>query len=319
MPSDRTLRIGTRASRLARWQADWVAAQLTERGHAVAIVEITTQGDREQRGPVTAIGGTGVFTKEVQSAVLAGEADIAVHSLKDLPTGQTAGLTLAATPPREEPVDALVGVPLDELPAAARIGTGSQRRRAQLKALRPDLQVAGIRGNVDTRLAKLDAGEFDAIVLAAAGLRRLGWGDRIAELLAPPRMLPAPGQGSLGIECRADDDAVIAALAALDDLPTRLGVTAERAFLAELHGGCSAPVAAWGRVADGALQLDGLVAELSGATVLRGERSVTLSDGSPRPDQVAAAVQLGADLAAELLARGAAAIVEAARQNLADD
>ncbi|MCA9236560.1 MAG: hydroxymethylbilane synthase [Planctomycetales bacterium] len=316
MSSDRPLRIATRASRLARWQADWVAAELTARGRRVEIVEISTQGDREQRGPVTAIGGTGVFTKEVQSAVLAGEADVAVHSLKDLPTGQTAGLLLAATPRREEPVDALVATAtLAELPAGARVGTGSQRRRAQLKALRPDLLVAGIRGNVDTRLAKLDAGEFDAILLAAAGLRRLGWGERIRELLAPPRMLPAPGQGSLGIECRADDVDAQAALVELDDLPTRLGVTAERNFLAALHGGCSAPVAAWGRIEGEELRLDGLVASLDGMTVLRASRSVGVAPGTHRRAQIEAAESLGDDLAAAVLAQGAAAIVDAARSD----
>lgn len=313
MSSDRPLRIGTRASRLARWQADWVAAELAARGRRVEIVEISTHGDRDQRGPVAAIGGTGIFTKEVQAAVLAGDADVAVHSLKDLPTGQAPGLQLVATPPREQPVDALVGSRLEDLPPSARIGTGSQRRRAQLKMLRSDLQPVGIRGNVDTRLAKLDAGEFDAIVLAAAGLRRLGWGERIAELLAPPRMLPAPGQGALGIECRADDADAAAALATLDDLPTRLGVTAERAFLAELHGGCSAPVAAWGRTGKGELLLDGLVAAVDGTAVLRGETTVTIPHHESRPVQVSAAEQLGNRLAHELLDQGAAALVAAAR------
>ncbi|MBX3424992.1 MAG: hydroxymethylbilane synthase [Pirellulales bacterium] len=314
MALDRTLRIGTRASRLARWQADWVAAELTARGLRVEIVEISTQGDREQRGPVVALGGTGVFTKEIQSAVLAGVVDVAVHSLKDLPTAQAGGLALAATPPREEPVDALVGSPLVELPPGARVGTGSQRRQAQLRTLRPELQLAGIRGNVDTRLAKLDAGEYDAIVLAAAGLRRLGWGERIAELLAPPRMLPAPGQGALGIECREDDAAGRAALAPLDDLPTRLGVTAERAFLAALHGGCSAPVAAWGRVEGDLLRLDGLAADLNGVVVLRGSHDRELTPGVAPAEALAAAEQLGAELAEELIAQGAAEIIAAARQ-----
>jgi hydroxymethylbilane synthase len=306
MASKRTLRIGTRGSKLARWQSDWVAEQLRKRGVAVEIVEITTSGDIQQAGPVTSIGGTGVFTKEIQSALLAGEVDIAVHSLKDLPTQQVAGLTLAATPPRENPADALIGsagYTLDTLPPGSRVGTGSQRRRAQLLALRPDLVMLDIRGNVDTRLRKLDDGQYDAIVLAAAGLTRLGWADRITEMLAPPRVLPAPGQGSLAIECRADDGEAFAALTPLNNAPTRATVVAERTLLAVLEGGCSAPVAAWGRVADKELRLDGLVASLDGRHVLR-------ASGTSQP---ADATGLGARIANELLQKGAAAIVSAAR------
>jgi hydroxymethylbilane synthase len=306
MASDRTLRIGTRASKLARWQSDWVAEQLRMRGVAVEIVEITTSGDVQQVGPVAAISGVGVFTKEIQAALLAGDVDLAVHSLKDLPTQQAAGLTLAATPPRENPADALIGAngsTLEILPTGSRIGTGSQRRRAQLLALRPDFEMLDIRGNVDTRLRKLEEGEYDAIVLAAAGLMRLGWADRITEMLAPPRVLPAPGQGSLAIECRADDADAFSALIPLNDAPTRAAVVAERTLLAVLEGGCSAPVAAWGRIAEGELRLDGLVASLDGRQVLRASGASQLAD----------ATALGARIANELLQQGAAAIVGAAR------
>jgi hydroxymethylbilane synthase len=306
MASDRTLRIGTRASKLARWQSDWVAEQLRMRGVAVEIVEITTSGDVQQVGPVAAISGVGVFTKEIQAALLAGDVDLAVHSLKDLPTQQAAGLTLAATPPRENPADALIGAngsTLEILPTGSRIGTGSQRRRAQLLALRSDLIMLDIRGNLDTRLRKLDEGQYDAIVLAAAGLTRLGWADRITEMLAPPRVLPAPGQGSLAIECRADDADAFSALIPLNDAPTRAAVVAERTLLAVLEGGCSAPVAAWGRIAEGELRLDGLVASLDGRQVLRASGASQLAD----------ATALGARIANELLQQGAAAIVGAAR------
>lgn len=315
MPADRPLRIGTRASKLARWQSDWVAAELTRLGATVEIVEITTRGDVEQLGPVAGIGVQGVFTKEIQAAVLAGEVDLAVHSLKDLPTEQVAGLVLAATPPRETVADALVartGPSLAELPAGARVGTGSLRRRAQLLHLRPDLHVAGIRGNVDTRLRKLDEGDFDAIVLAAAGLTRLGLSARITELLEPPHMLPAPGQGSLALECRADDRETHDIVAQLNDEVTRLGIVAERAVLAALHGGCSAPIAAWGRVDGELLRVDGLVASLDGREILR---SSLIAD-IPTADAAAAlqvAEQTGLAAAAELRTLGAEAIILAAR------
>jgi hydroxymethylbilane synthase len=312
MALDRPLRIGTRGSKLARWQSDWVAARLSELGAEVEIVEIATQGDVRQ-GPIATLDIQGVFTKEIQAAVLNGQVDVAVHSLKDLPTQQVAGLALVATPEREHPADALVthaGDSLESLPQGARVGTGSLRRRAQLLHLRPDLQVLGIRGNVDTRLRKLDEGEYDAIVLAAAGLRRLGWGERIAALLEPPQMLPAPGQGSLGIECRADDADVLTFVGQLDHLPTRLGVTAERVVLAALHGGCSAPIAAWGRVDRGLLAVDGLVADVEGRTVLRASESA--DDGS----SLAIAEQLGKRVADALLRQGAAKLIETARSGV---
>lgn len=306
MSNQRTLRIGTRASQLARWQSDWTAEQLTQQGRAVEIVEIATGGDVQQSGPIAGLNQTGVFTKEIQTALLNEQIDIAVHSLKDLPTEQVAGLALAATPCRAETADALVargGHSLDSLPQGAVVGTGSLRRRAQLMALRPDLVVRGIRGNVDTRLAKLDDGQYDAICLAAAGLNRLGLGGRIDDVLAPPRMLPAPGQGALGIECRATDHATISLLNELNDAPTRQAVEAERGMLAALHGGCSAPIAAWGRIEHGRLLLDGLVADLDGLKVLRASASGPID----------AASEIASRAAEDLLKQGARQIIQAAR------
>lgn len=300
------IRIATRGSKLALWQSNWVADELRKLDAEVELVEITTSGDVQQTGPIAAVGLQGVFTKEVQAAVLASQADIAVHSLKDLPTEQVEGLTLAAVPARENVADALVSEKancLADLAPGARVGTGSQRRRAQIKHLRPDLEVAGIRGNVDTRLRKLEDGEYDAIILAAAGLRRLGWSERIAELLEPPQMLPAVGQGALGIEGRSDDPATLELLAKLDHRDTHQATSAERAMLALLHGGCSAPVGAWGRVDRGELRLDGLVADLEGTQVLKSSTS-----GSPTE-----ANSLGERVAQELLAQGADKIIAAAR------
>jgi hydroxymethylbilane synthase len=242
-----TLRIGTRASKLARWQADWVAERLRSLGHDVTVVEITTRGDADQSGPIGDIGSPGVFTKEIQRALLAGEVDVAVHSLKDLPTEVVPGLSLAAVPPRESASDVLVSrvaKSFDELPLNVRVGTGSLRRQAQLRYARPDLRVEGIRGNVDTRLRKLDQGEFDAIVLAEAGLKRLGLADRTSQALPVDVMLPGVGQGALGIECRDDDRATRNAVSALNDGPSWATVTAERTLLANLRGGCLAPIGA---------------------------------------------------------------------------
>ncbi|RIK75593.1 MAG: hydroxymethylbilane synthase [Planctomycetota bacterium] len=315
MTPGQPLRIGTRVSKLARWQSDWVAGQLQALGAAVEIVEIATQGDVQQTGPVADMGVQGLFTKEIQAALLDRRVDLAVHSFKDLPTQPIAGLALAAAPPREDSADALVAnVPstLATLPRGARVGTGSLRRRAQLLHLRPDLQIIGIRGNVDTRLRKLDDGAYDAIALAAAGLRRLGWSGRIQELLAPPRMLPAPGQGALALECRGDDQATRDLVSRLDDGATRLSVAAERAVLAALHGGCSAPIAAWGRIEKARLCLTGLVADVDGRQVLRAEAhaDVTVENISAA---MTAAVELGRQVADALLAQGAAALIQAAR------
>lgn len=300
------LRIGTRSSPLAQWQANWVAERLRQQGVASELVEIVTSGDTQQSGPVAALGLQGVFTKEIQTAILDGRVDVAVHSLKDLPTERVAGLTVAAVPPRAVASDALVthvAGTLEALPEGARVGTGSLRRQAQLKYLRPDLVITGIRGNVETRLSKLDAGEVDAVLLAAAGLQRLGLESRIAELLEPPRMLPAVGQGALGIECHEENVSVCELLSELDDFSSRQATSAERSMLAQLHGGCSAPVGAWGRVQKGRLFLDGLVANLAGTQVLRASGSGSL----------AGAVAVGEQVAQQLLAQGAAEIVAATR------
>ncbi|NOZ40642.1 MAG: hydroxymethylbilane synthase [Planctomycetes bacterium] len=300
------VRIGTRGSQLALWQANWVADQLRQLGAIVELVEITTSGDTQQTGPIAAVGLQGVFTKEVQAAVLAGEADVAVHSLKDLPTEQVTGLVLGAIPERENVADALVtnqAPSLVNLQPGARVGTGSLRRHSQLKHLRPDLEVLGIRGNVDTRLRKLDDGDYDAIVLAAAGLQRLGWGNRITELLEPPQMLPAVGQGALGLECREDDQVAMELLSHLDHHETHQSTTAERAMLAMLHGGCSVPVGGWGRVENGKLVLDGLVANVEGTQVLKATAS----------GEIATAEQIGQQVAEQLLSQGAAEIIAAAR------
>jgi hydroxymethylbilane synthase len=300
------LRIGTRASLLARWQADWVAARLRELGAEVEIVLLSTRGDREQGAPIGELGGQGLFTKEIQAALLDGRADVAVHSLKDLPTDAVPELVLAAVPERGPNGDVLVSgkyADVGDLPAGAIVGTGSARRRAQLLHARPDLQLAEVRGNVDTRLRKLDAGEFDALVLAEAGLVRLGLADRIRQVLPKELMLPAVGQGALGIECRADDDATREWLSKLDDANTRASVTAERAMLAALRGGCLAPVGAWGRVDAGQLRLTGVVLKSDGSERRFAEGAVPLG----------ASESLGRAVAAELLAAGAGKLIDASR------
>ncbi|QDU90323.1 Porphobilinogen deaminase [Pirellulimonas nuda] len=296
------IRLGTRGSRLARWQADWVAGELQKQGCPVEIVPIVTEGDVQQAGPVEAIGSQGVFTKAIQRALVAREIDLAVHSLKDLPTAPVPGLMLAAAPPREAVGDALVSPvadSLDGLPPGARVGTGSRRRRSQLLHRRPDLRVGDIRGNVETRLAKLDSGEFDAIVLAQAGLQRLGLADRITAQIPSDQMLPAPGQGSLGIECRADDSATRAAAALLDCAATHAAVTAERAALARLEGGCMAALGAWGRFQGGRLLLSVVVLSDDGQRRL-------FEEGAGDDPQA-----LGVEVADRLLARGAAQLLRA--------
>jgi len=239
------LRIGSRGSQLALWQANHIAHLLRAQGHEVEIEIIKTTGDRLQEVTFAQVGSKGMFTKEIEEALAAGQVHLAVHSLKDLPTELPEPFALAATPPRVDPRDVLVSTrynSLAELPQGARVGTSSQRRRAQLKALRPDIQAEEFRGNVDTRLRKLAEGQVDAILLAAAGLDRLGRTDWIRERLDPADFCPAAGQGSLGIETRSGDEATIAALAFLDHPDTRYAVTAERAALAALGGGCQVPI-----------------------------------------------------------------------------
>jgi len=264
------LRAATRGSTLARVQTAAVAELLRAAGGAeVEPVVVDTAGDRRQDAPIWAIGGQGVFVKEVQAAVLDGRADIAVHSAKDLPSTPTEGLVIAAIPPRGDPRDALVGGTLAGLPVGARVGTGSVRRRAQLAWLRPDLTFAGLRGNMETRLAK--ASGFDAIVVAAAALDRLGRSSARSEVLDPEVVVPQVGQGALAVECRADDTATLALLAAIDHRPSRLAVEAERAFLREIGGSCDLPVGAHATVAaDGlSIRLEGMLATGDGRIVLR--------------------------------------------------
>ena len=254
--TDSTIRIGTRGSRLARWQADWVAERLRGLNPElrVELVEIKTHGDRDRNSPLAAIGGVGLFTKEIQRAVRDGSVDVAVHSLKDLPTQGLDELLLAAVPAREDVADALIAPEyqtIEGLPQGARVGTGSPRRRAQLLFLRPDLQVTSLRGNVETRLNQALLGRLDAVMLAWAGLHRLGLERHITQRLDPSEFLPAVGQGALGIECRRDDAATIALLEPLDDPVTRRAVLAERAALAALEGGCTLPMAAWARDVEG--------------------------------------------------------------------
>ncbi len=252
------LRLGTRRSALATTQATWVAQRLRAAGHEVELVEITTEGD-VSTAHLTSIGGTGVFAAAIRRALLDGEVDLAVHSLKDLPVVPEPGLVVAALPAREDPRDALVardGLTLGELPEGALVGTGSPRRTAQLNALGLGLQVEPVRGNVDTRIALVRSGRCDAVVLARAGLSRLGRLDEVTETLDPLQMLPAPGQGALAVECRVDREDVVRLLAVLDDADTRACVTAERSLLAVLEAGCSAPIGALAEVVEGEAGLE---------------------------------------------------------------
>jgi hydroxymethylbilane synthase len=298
------LRLGTRRSPLALAQSRLVADAITARtGRTVELVPVTTQGDSSTEA-LTEIGGTGVFVNALREALLAGVVDIAVHSLKDLPTAQPEQILLAAVPLREDPRDALVardGLTLGELPSGSRVGTGSPRRAAQLRALGLGLEVVPVRGNVDTRIALVTGGELDAVVLARAGLARLGRLEAATEVIDPIQMLPAPGQGALAVECRSDDPSDLHdLLGVLDDASTRLAVIAERTLLATLEAGCSAPVGAYGEPAEGEH-----VPELylrAAVVALDGSASVRLSASGP----LAEAARIGRDLAAVLLDEGAA-------------
>ncbi len=306
-PVLRPVRIATRASRLALWQANHVAGLVRRVAPhlAVEVVHVTTTGDRDQTGRLSAFGGLGVFTREVQKAVLDGHADLAVHSLKDLPTEPAAGLVLAAVPAREDTADALVlpagaagADDLAALPDGARLGTGSLRRRAQLWHVRRDLQMVDVRGNVETRLHKLDTGEYDGLVLAKAGLNRLDLARRISLELSPPLMYPAVGQGALGIECREDDTDTIALLACIDDRSAHRCVTAERSLLAQLRAGCHAPVGAATCIAGEELLLEAVVLNPAGT-----ERLFTSGRG------ITDAAALGQEVADRLLQQGAGRLI----------
>jgi hydroxymethylbilane synthase len=294
--------IGSRGSQLALWQANWVKARLEELGEECHIEIIHTTGDKITDVALSKVGTKGLFTKEIEEALLNRSIDLAVHSLKDMPTEVPAGLTLAAFPVREDPRDAVVGKKLSELELGARVGTSSLRRSAQLRAIRPDLRVENIRGNVDTRLRKLDEGQYDAILLASAGLKRLGWHDRIAELLEPDVMCPAAGQGALVIETRDDLGHAHEICSRLDCEQTRICVTAERAVLATLGGGCQVPIGAHAvaQVSRPVL-LQAVVVSPDGAQLIRRTAS----------GAAAAAATLGRTLGEELLAAGGKQILEA--------
>lgn len=300
---DATVRIATRTSALAMWQANYVADRLRQLPDAptVELIHVVTSGDKNQTDALQQLGGTGIFTREVQTAVLEDRADVAVHSLKDLPTVSTDGLMLASVPKRASKCDALLlpagAVPLENLealPEGARIGTGSPRRRAQLLHLRPDLQVEEIRGNVDTRLRKLDEGQFDAILLAEAGLDRLGLSERISLRLQPPQFYPAVSQGALGLECRIEDAEIEALLKQLTCSSTLTEVAAERSLLRELRAGCHAPLGTWTTIEDKQLTIVGVLLTMDGQ-----ERLMQSASGPTKN-----AVELGTAVAKQLIAEG---------------
>jgi hydroxymethylbilane synthase len=304
--SSSTLRLGTRRSALALAQATAFAESLRRGGRQVELVEVVTEGDRSSEA-IASMGGTGVFVTALRAQLLDGRIDLAVHSLKDLPTQPAGGLVVAAIPPREDPRDALVareGRTLAELPAGARVGTGSPRRAAQLRALGLGIDVVAIRGNVDTRLRRVSEGDLDAVVVAAAGLARLGRLQEATEVLDPGQILPAPGQGALAVECRADDLGLVAALTALDDPGARAAVTAERVLLAALEAGCTAPVGALADIAMGDDDQDEIYLRAVVAAT-DGSHAVRLSATGPSSDPEG----LGRRLAGDLLDAGAAGLI----------
>ncbi|MGZ4997003.1 MAG: hydroxymethylbilane synthase [Methylobacter sp.] len=304
--TEKIIRIATRRSPLALWQAEHVAERLerTFPGCRTELVKMTTQGDKILDAPLAKIGGKGLFVKELEQGMLEGLADIAVHSMKDVPVEFPDGLHLAAILTREDPRDAFVSnqyATLHDLPANARIGTSSLRRQCQIKELYPDAEILSLRGNVNTRLSKLDAGEFDAVILASAGLKRLGMGDRITECLDTGVSLPASGQGAIGIECRSGDTEINAMLSALHDSETGLCVTAERAMNARLNGGCQVPIAGFAQVQGEQLFMRGLVGSPDGSVIYRAEQKGGLDS----------AETIGRMVAEDLLAQGADKILQA--------
>lgn len=301
----RTITIGTRKSKLALVQTAYIRAALlaAHPGLEVAVEQITTKGDVILDRPLSAIGDKGLFVTEIEDAMRAGHVDLAVHSAKDLPSVLSPDMLLAAFPPREDPRDALIsrsGATLVALPKGATVGTSSLRRACQLRHTRPDLQLGDLRGNVDTRLRKLHEGQYDAIVLAAAGLHRLGLTAEISEYLDPALMLPAVSQGVLGLEIRADDDELAALLAPLDDTAARIAATAERAFLAQIGGGCQVPVAAYAKIDGTTVTLEALIGSING-DLIRGRTSGPSCD----------ATALGEQLAEDLLVAGGQALIAA--------
>ena len=303
--TDSTLRIATRKSPLALWQANHVRDALLVRhpGLGIELVTMSTQGDKILDTPLAKVGGKGLFVKELETGMLEGRADLAVHSMKDVPVEFPDGLGLAAVLPREDPRDALISnefPSIEGLPQGARVGTSSLRRQCQLRRTRPDLEVLDLRGNVNTRLAKLDKGDYDAILLAAAGVRRMGWEARITELLAPEQFVPAIGQGAIGIEIRVDDDRVRSLIEVLNDAGTATRVSAERALNEALQGGCQVPIAGYSEISHGVIVLRALVGRPDGSEMVQGVIS-------GRPED---AVELGQVLAEDLLSRGARQILD---------
>lgn len=302
----KTLKIATRQSPLALWQAEHIRARLQELHPdlTVELVKFVTQGDKILDTPLAKIGGKGLFVKELEAALLDGRADLAVHSMKDVPMALPEGLTLAVICEREDPLDAFVSNQFEkfaDLPQGARVGTSSLRRKSQILKQRPDLQIIDLRGNVGTRLGKLDGGQYDAIILASAGLKRLGLENRIRHTIEPNISLPAVGQGALGLECRADDQEILALIQPLLHIETDVCVRAERAFNAYLEGGCQVPIAGYATLQDGKIHIEGRVGSPDGQTLLRAEMT----------DEAHNAQQLGEKLARNLLEQGAGDLLKA--------
>lgn len=302
----KTLKIATRQSPLALWQAEYIRARLQELHPdlTVELVKFVTQGDKILDTPLAKIGGKGLFVKELEAALLDGRADLAVHSMKDVPMALPEGLTLAVICEREDPLDAFVSNQFEkfaDLPQGAKVGTSSLRRKSQILKQRPDLQIIDLRGNVGTRLAKLDDGQYDAIILASAGLKRLGLSERIRHCLTPDISLPAVGQGALGLECRAADSEVLSLIQPLLHQETDVCVRAERAFNAYLEGGCQVPIAGYATLQNGQIHIEGRVGSVDGQTLLRAELT----------DEASNAQQLGENLARNLLDQGAGELLKA--------
>ena len=299
------IRIGTRGSKLALIQSEWIRDKIQDR-HPHVRVELTvikTTGDKIVDSPLSKIGGKGLFVKEIEDALLENRVDLAVHSMKDVPAELPDGLMLAAFPEREDPRDALISkgdVAIDQLPQKAKLGTSSLRRASQILHIRPDLEIAPLRGNVDTRLGKLNGGELDCIILATAGLKRMGLEDRISQIIPADKILPAIGQGALGLETRRDDARTIGVIDFLNHEPTKVAVAAERAFLKELEGGCQVPIAGLAILENDILHFTGMVAELDGTRIVQDRISGDKKDAAP----------MGKALAHKLLADGAREILE---------
>ncbi|GAX90503.1 hydroxymethylbilane synthase [Effusibacillus lacus] len=305
----RQIKVATRKSALAVTQTNWVCSQLESvyPGLKIEMEKIVTQGDRILEVTLSKIGGKGLFVKEIEQALLDGTADFAVHSMKDMPAEIPDGLMIVAVPEREDPRDVLIsrdGRSFIELPKGAKVGTSSLRRAAQIKAARPDLEIRPLRGNIDTRLRKLEEEELDAIILAAAGLSRMGWLNRSTERLSVDICIPAVGQGALAVQCRSDDKDMIELLSVLDHEPTRMEVMAERAFLGKLNGGCQVPIGGFAESHDGLISLRGFVGTPDGSTLLK-----EFAEGN-RPEE------LGLEVAAKLMDRGAFEILEAVNQEM---